>query len=95
MLYKLINEYSIKACPQNGVLKDGRAVSNLPLFFEQNPNLAKENEYYHLNRLEKPEYDESKYYLKNRYSLVDDAIVQEFEIIEIPASEEGNASQEG
>lgn len=95
MLYKFINEYSICSCPQNGVLTNGQAVSNLPLFFEQNHDLAKENGYYPLTKSGMPEYDESKYYLRNRYSLVDDAIVQEFEIIEIPTPEEENASQEG
>ena len=95
MLYKLINEYSIRRCPQNGVLNNGQAISNLPLFFEQNPDLAKENGYYPLTKSDTPEYDESKYYLRNRYSLVDDTIVQEFEIIEIPTPEEENSSQEG
>ena len=95
MLYKLINEYSVRRCPQNGVLKDGKAISNLPLFFEQNPDLAKENGYYPLTKSDTPEYDESKYYLRSRYSLVDDTIVQEFEIIEVPALEEENAPQEG
>ena len=95
MLYKLINEYSVHRCPQNGVLTNGQAVSNLPLFFEQNHDLAKENGYYPLTKSDMPEYDENKYFLKNRYSLVDDTIVQEFEIIEIPAPEEDNASQEG
>ena len=94
MLYKLINEYSVRRCPQNGVLTNGQAISNLPLFFEQNPDLAKENGYYPLTKSDMPEYDESKYYLRNRYSLADDTIVQEFEIIEVPALEEENASQE-
>ena len=95
MLYKLINEYSVRRCPQNGVLTNGQAVSNLPLFFEQNHDLAKENGYYPLTKSDTPEYDESKSYLRSRYSLVDDTIVQEFEFIEIPAPEEENASQGG
>lgn len=95
MFYKYINESSIKSCPQNGVLKDGRAISNLLLFFEQNPELAKENEYYPLVSSEKPVYDENKYYLRSRYSLNNDVIIKEYEIIEIPVLEEENASEEG
>ena len=94
MLYKLINEYSVRRCPQNGVLNNGPAVSNLPLFFKQNSDLARSNGFYPLVVADAPKYDENKYYLRNRYSLVDDTIVQEFEIIEIPAPEKDNASQE-
>lgn len=33
-------------CPQNGFLNDGRAISNLPKFFENNPDVAKEHGFY-------------------------------------------------
>ena len=47
MFYK-INGNEIEMCGQNGVLKDGTAISNMPKYFERTPNVAAENGYYPL-----------------------------------------------
>lgn len=44
MFYKTVDG-KIEKCPKNGVLKDGRAISNMELFFEKNEEVAKENGY--------------------------------------------------
>lgn len=51
MFYKLIDG-KIKSCPQNGILNDGTAISNLPKFFENNIEIANENGFYVLDELE-------------------------------------------
>lgn len=43
---KYISEYKISYCPPSGVLKSGKAVSNLNKYFNDNPEIAKENDYY-------------------------------------------------
>lgn len=88
MFYKFVNEYYIKLCPQNGVLESGEAISNLSLYFEMNPKIANKNGYYELVSNDMPEYDETKYYLKSKYSIQKNKIVKDFEIVEMPLSEE-------
>ena len=51
MFYK-VEENKIKMCPQNGELKDGTAISNLPKYFEKNTDIAAQNGYYPLEETE-------------------------------------------
>ena len=52
--YKLIDSYLIWPTPDVGRLVDGTAVSNLPTYFNDNPDVAKENGYYPLRKTECP-----------------------------------------
>lgn len=47
MFYKII-ENKLHRCPENGILNNGTAVSNLPKYFALNPDIAVENGYYRL-----------------------------------------------
>lgn len=48
MFYKII-ENKLHRCPENGILNNGTAVSNLPKYFALNPDIAAENGYYRLS----------------------------------------------
>ena len=50
MLYKLIDEYTVIPCPENGV-SQGEAITNLPLFYAKNPQRAVEDGFKPLNIL--------------------------------------------
>ena len=48
MFYKII-ENKLHRCPENGILFNGTAVSNLHKYFALNPDIAAENGYYRLS----------------------------------------------
>ena len=59
MLYKLIDEYTVIPCPENGV-SQGEAITNLPLFYEENPQRALSDGYKPLTFPEMPETNEDE-----------------------------------
>lgn len=75
MLYRFIDENTIKICQQNGVI-NGRAISNLPRYFKNNPEIANAEGYKPLVTVERPEYDETTQYLTVKYAETSDAIIQ-------------------
>ncbi len=48
MFYKIVDN-SLEKCPKNGVLNDGTAISNMPLYFEVFEDEANKNGYYKLS----------------------------------------------
>ena len=59
MLYKFIDGYTIIPCPDNGV-SQGEAITNLPLFYEENPQRALSDGYKPLTFPEMPETNEDE-----------------------------------
>lgn len=59
MLYKLIDEYTVIPCSENGV-SQGEAITNLPLFYEENPHRALADGYKPLTFPEMPETNEDE-----------------------------------
>lgn len=59
MLYKLIDEYTVIPCPENGV-SQGEAITNLPLFYEESPQRALSDGYKPLTFPEMPETNEGE-----------------------------------
>ena len=84
--YKYINEKYIQKCPRNG-RANGRAISNLPRYFTNNSEVAKAEGYKELIILERPEYDVYTQYLIYRYENVEEAIIQNWIIVDIPEEE--------
>lgn len=82
MFCKYINESTIKACPQNGYV-GGKAISNLPRYFENNPDIARAEGYKPLKLSNKPEIDNDKQYITAKYEDTDNAIIQHWVLNDI------------
>lgn len=72
MLYKLIHGKPV-ACPDNGRLSTGEAVTNLPVLFRYDAELARREGYYPLTQADLPEGEGP---FVDCYSIVDNQIVQ-------------------
>jgi hypothetical protein len=86
MFYKYINENIIKACPKNG-RANGRAISNLPRYFTNNPEVAKAEGYKRLFINIEPEYDITTQYITPKYEdkgyIIEQTwVINDFEVIE-------------
>ena len=77
MLYKYINENSIRKCPNNGYAA-GNAISNLPRYFANNPEIAKKEGYKPLEVAAKPKIDTVQQYLEPIYTETENNIRQEW-----------------
>lgn len=82
MLYKFINENSIKACPMSGYI-NGRAISNLPRYLEKNSEIAKAEGYKELLTANKPEYNSTTQYITSIYEDTENAIIQRWVVNDI------------
>jgi len=71
MLYKLIDEYTVIPCPENGV-SQGEAITNLPLFYAENPQRALADGFKPLNISEAPEIGENESLLTTYEDRVED-----------------------
>ena len=89
MLYKLISETRIEPCPDVGIVGE-QIVSNLPLYYADNPEKAVEQGYYPLSEGVEPEIVAGEVLLL-KYALVDGEINTTYEIIEV--EEEDNSSE--
>ena len=75
MIYaKLIDENQVEYCPQNGYIGDN-AISNMPLYLELMPNIAKDLGYYPVVR-DVPDSDIGSCIAK--YSLEDSTIFERY-----------------
>ena len=86
MLYKLISETRIEPCPDVGIVGE-QIVSNLPLYYADNPERAVEQGYYPLSEGVEPEIGEGEVLLL-KYELIDDEIVISYETIQIEYEDE-------
>ena len=77
MLYKLISETRIEPCPDVG-LADNQIVSNLPLYYADNPEKAVEQGYYPLKESLEPEVSGNELLLKN-YAIANGKIVTTYQ----------------
>lgn len=66
MLYKFINETRVQKCPKNGIV-EGRAISNLPRYFEIHPELAAQEGYKPLVSDDVPPHDENTQFVVAYY----------------------------
>jgi hypothetical protein len=83
MLYRLINETRVQQCPQNGMV-DGRAISNLPRYLQNNPEIAKAEGYKELIVSDKPEIDNETQYLTVTYENSENAIIKNWVVNDVP-----------
>ena len=77
MLYKLISETRIEPCPDVGIVGE-QIVSNLPLYYADNPEKAVEQGYYPLKESLEPEAAENEFILKN-YAIANGKIVTTYQ----------------
>lgn len=82
MLVKFINDERIKYLPINGLLSSGEAISNLPKYFESNPDIAAIEGWKELIKEDIPEYDSEKQYVKSTYRIEDGKVIQSWDIYE-------------
>lgn len=86
MLYKLISETRIEPCPDVGIVGE-QIVSNLPLYYADNPEKAVEQGYYPLLEGVEPEIGEGEVLLL-KYELIDNEIVISYETMQIEYEDE-------
>lgn len=82
MLAKFINEKQIRFLPINGFLNSGEAISNLPKYFETNPELATAEGWLELVESEMPTYDSETQYVTATYHVENKKIIQNWEVNE-------------
>lgn len=78
MFYKIV-ENRLVMCPKNGTV-NGKAISNLPRYFEKNPKIAKAEGYKPLDIDDKPEYNPDTQYLTFAYEDTDEAIIKHWTV---------------
>ena len=66
--------------PENGVLRDGRAVSGYRNLLCAQAEVAEAEGYYPMEESETPEYDTEAEYVVDSYAVVDGQIVQRWEV---------------
>ena len=84
---KDIDKDNIKICPKTGFV-NGRGISNLNRYFQKNPDIAKAEGYKELILVDGPEYDETTQYLNCEYIDTEEAIIQNWVIVDNPIVEE-------
>ena len=94
MLKKLIDAYTVKDVPKNGVIvmdilnekneivEVQTGISNLPLAFENDIKLANKNGYYEYAEDEAPAYNEETGYLTFEYEFANNIIRKKYSIKE-------------
>lgn len=82
MLVKFIDEERIKYLPANGFLSSGEAISNLPKYFDNNPELASAEGWLELVESEMPTYDSETQYVIATYHIENQKIIQNWEVNE-------------
>jgi uncharacterized protein YgbK (DUF1537 family) len=82
MMYKFINENSIRACPTSGYA-NGRGISNLPRYLANNPEIAKAEGYKPLVVEEKPVFNNKTQYLTAIYENTTDVIIQRWVVNDV------------
>jgi hypothetical protein len=98
MLKKYIDKNTIKDVPQNGIIlvdieQDGEiieisvGVSNIPLAFDKDVELAHKNGYYEYIEEEAPIYDEETQYLSYEYILENNTIIKKWFVVDSTTGE--------
>lgn len=90
MLKKYVDENTIRKVPKNGYIKvngEEIGVSNLMTFLEENPEIAKENNYFEYIEKELPEVNENEY-IETTYSIENDMIVPYYKVETYKENEE-------
>lgn len=86
-LVKLIDSTTIKACPRSGY-DEGRAISNLHLYYEKNSEAALAAGYKPLTTAKPPTYDPATQYITATYKATKKAIVQSWVVKDVETNEE-------
>ena len=94
MLYRFINEKTIRACPNNGFV-GGRGISNLPRYLANNREAARAEGYKELVVETKPQIDNEAQYLTASYEDTELAIIQRWVVNDAPTIQDNSEELAG